>query len=55
MVPTLGHESIAETLRRRDAAVRGGLEGITLRSLLHESLDGIPEQKEVSGELRRDH
>jgi membrane protein len=55
IVPTLAHEGIAEALRRRDAAMRDGLEGVTLRSLLDESLEDLPRPMESAGETTLRH
>ncbi|MGH7852387.1 MAG: YhjD/YihY/BrkB family envelope integrity protein [Candidatus Binatia bacterium] len=55
IVPTTTRDALAKVLRRRDAALRHGLEGISLKSLIHESLDDIPQRDEVVGEMRNDH
>jgi DNA-binding IscR family transcriptional regulator len=55
IVPTSARDAAAEVLRRRDAALGEGLSGITLKSLIHETLDELPRTEETAGEIRRDH
>lgn len=53
-LPPNGYDDIAQLLRRRDAALHEGLEGITLRSLSEDALHNL-QAPELPAEFRKDH
>lgn len=55
IVPTTRGDAAVEVLRRRNAALRQGLAGSTLKSLIYESLDDVTPREEFAGEMRKDH
>jgi membrane protein len=55
IIPTTTGSAIAEVLQRRNAALREGLQGMTLRSLFQELQNDFPQSEEAVSEMRRDH
>ena len=56
MVPTTKGDAASELLATRDEVLRRGLAAMTLKNLVHESVDDVaPGEEEDVGEMRRDH